>query len=490
MSGLSKLYSNSVIYAISSFIGKAIGFVMIPIYTRCLTPSDYGVIELMYRAADVASLVVAMGLGPAVTRFYFDYQEQKERNEVVSSGIIAILGFGAVLMVLISVFREQCSILLFGDTKLELLVQLAAISTLLDLAVIVPMAYVQAEQKSFYYAGVSLAKLMTGLAMNIWLVVCLRQGVIGVAYSAVISSLVSALLIFPMVVRRIGIRFSTEKTMEMFNYGLPMVPGQMAMFALSFSDRFILGRYAGTAELGTYSLGYKFGMLMNVLVAQPFFTAWVPYALSIAASRDCGRTYSDALRHFAAAAVGFALLISLMARDLVRLMADPAYISGYLVIAPICLGHVMRALANQIEIGILISKQTTFRLLTVGTSAILNVALNFALVPGYGAMGAAWAAGVSFTFFAVITYIVSNKLFSVSYDIWRVLGTVAVGVIIYAASTMVRIKSPALSIATNLGFLACFPIGLVVFGIWPRGEVRQISDAVTRLKQARVGAER
>lgn len=485
MQGLKRLYGNSVVYAMGSIAAKAIGFIMIPIYTRCLTPADYGTIELLYRATDVVTLVAAMGLAPAVMRFYFEYKDQRERNEVVSSGLIIMLLAGFLMAVIISLFRNEFSYLIFGHKSNGQLVQLALISMVLELVVMVPLSYVQAEQKPLLFTGISLGKLFVGLSMNIWLIVYLRMGVMGVAWSAAISGFVSTLVILPIVVKQTGIGFSSTKALEMYRYGLPLVPAQLGMFILSFSDRFILDRYTGVAEVGIYSLGYKFGMLISLLVSEPFLRAWLPYALSVAGEDIHKKVYSDTLRHFTIAAVGFTLVVSLMARDVIAIVAAPAFYTAYIVVPVIAFAHMIRSLAFQLEIGILVSKRTTYRIVTIGSAAAVDVGLCFLLIPRYGAMGAAWATAIAFAYMAFISYVVSNKLFPVTYQFKGVIGAVAVGVIIYYASTFIRLHNHVESIAVNTLFLLCYPLGLLLSGVWNFGDIGRLKTAFYRYRKER-----
>lgn len=476
MGDIRKLYSNSAVYAMGGILSKAIGFLMIPVYTRVLTPSDYGTIELMYRAMDVLSLAASMGVGHAVVRVYFDYQDKRDRGQVVSSGLISIFTAAFLMAALVGIFKTQSSLIIFGHPRHGALVQLAALSMLLDLTAVVPFAYIQAEQRSILYTSIGLAKLVVGLAMNIWLVVYLRMGVMGVAWSAVASNLLGVMVLAPIALRRTGLSFSLNKTRELWSYGVPLIPGQLAMFVLSFGDRFILSRYGGMAEVGLYSLGFKFGVMLTILLTQPFLTAWVPFAVSIAGDPDCKKTYSDILKQFTIIVVGFALLMSLAARELIHFMSAPAYWSACMVVPLICLSQVMRGLAYMLEIGTVISKRTGYRIPTVGLATVVNLGLDFLLVPRLGAMGAAWAAAVSFTLYAVSTYIVARRLYPISYRWWPIIATFLLGAGLFVVGETIHPHNMAVSAVVDTGLLIAFPAGLVATGIWPRENIDKIRD--------------
>ncbi|MDH4178863.1 MAG: oligosaccharide flippase family protein, partial [Armatimonadota bacterium] len=104
---ISSLMKHMFVYGGGILLGKATGFIMIPIYTRALTRADYGVLELLTRSAEVASIVLALGMSSAVLRFYFDHDDQRDRDLLVSSAFAfsVLLAVGATA--LLSVFAGK-----------------------------------------------------------------------------------------------------------------------------------------------------------------------------------------------------------------------------------------------------------------------------------------------------------------------------------------------------------------------------------------------
>jgi O-antigen/teichoic acid export membrane protein len=84
------LSKHAVTYGISTVLSRAIGFVMIPIYTRYLSPSDYGVLEILELAMNLLSIIVGVGLADAVARFFYLYETEEGKSEVVSSALILL----------------------------------------------------------------------------------------------------------------------------------------------------------------------------------------------------------------------------------------------------------------------------------------------------------------------------------------------------------------------------------------------------------------
>lgn len=167
-----------------------------------------------------------------------------------------------------------------------------------------------------------------------------------------------------------------------------------------------------------------------------------------------------------------------------RILAAPAFHTAYLVIPVIAFAHMTRSLAFQLEIGILVSKRTIYRVLTIGSSVVVDVGLCFVLIPRYGAMGAAWATAAAFTFLAVVSYIVSNRLFPVVYDFKSVIVTIVSGIGIYGVSTLVQIDNHIASILVNTLFLLAYPVVLLILGIWNIEDIDRVKSTLFQFKRS------
>lgn len=271
----------------------------------------------------------------------------------------------------------------------------------------------------------------------------------------------------------------------MFYYGLPMIPGQFTMFVLSFADRITLQRYSGVAQVGIYSLGYKFGMLISLLVAEPYLRAWTPYALAQTDRPGRDKSYSDSLRFFTIAAMALTLLLSLTSRTLISIMASKAFAAAYAVVPLIAMAHAVRAMGFQMELGILISKKTVYRILTGGVSAGVYVVLCILLVPKWGAAGAGWATLLSYIFFTVISYIVSQRLYPVVYDFKPVVGIMVLGTAIYLTSLLITTNARLLAIGWDLLLLISYPLLLTMFGLLHKKEVYYVKNRLLDLGRGR-----
>ena len=96
------LAKHSFLYGFGNLFNRVVAFLLLPVYTRFLTPHDYGIKELVGLSTDVIGILLATAISSAIYRFYFEYEDTKDRNEVISSAIITIGSFGLFAILLLS----------------------------------------------------------------------------------------------------------------------------------------------------------------------------------------------------------------------------------------------------------------------------------------------------------------------------------------------------------------------------------------------------
>ena len=127
---------------------------------------------------------------------------------------------------------------------------------------------------------------------------------------------------------------------KLLYFGLPLVPGTVANWMLTISDRYLLNWFSTAAEVGLYDIAYKFGMIINMILVMPFRTAWLPFVFSIQKREEANRIYSGALTYFLLIAAFLFLFISFFAREIIIIVSTSEYLPGVKAIPFIALAYV------------------------------------------------------------------------------------------------------------------------------------------------------
>lgn len=465
-----RLLKHTLIYGSGVWTGKLIGFVMIPVYTRVLTPSDYGVLELISRVTDIIALVLGMGLAAALIRFHADCSSDKERARVANTAIAFAGAVGLGAAIVLSMSSNAISALMFGSDKYALCVRLALIAMGMELCAVTPLALLRIHERSVLFAALGVGRLLAALSLNIYLVVFLRMGVLGLMISNLIGiSLVMAVLIV-VVGRTWRPRLDRSLLRAMLAYSLPLVPCSFAMFVLNFGDRFFLRACCGLSVLGVYSLGYKLCMVMPGLVMEPIGLAWSAVVFTLSGRDDAPQLYARYFRAFTFCVVFFGLWLSVISRDLIAVMADRSYWEAYRVVPVVMLGLCAWGASNVFETGILISKKTYFRTISHLSAAAVVAAAYLFLIPRFGQMGAAWATVAGFGAMAAGTWTFSQRLYRIPYDLRRGLLLIGIAAGLYATGRLIPGVGAAMIVPRTLVALA-LPVILYELGYFGQDDI-------------------
>ena len=399
---LKAIFKQAFTYLLGSMGIRAASFLMFPLYTHYLTPADYGVIELIELATQVVAVTVGfVCVGSAMTRIYYDFQDPKRQKEVISSCFFLVLVIGILAAGFGCLLAPRISLLLFHSHTYEQLLRFSLLAMMLSSANEIILVYQRIRERAGYFVVYSIVQLLLLVSLNIYFIAVLRLGAWGFVWSKLISTVFSFVFLCVAVMPQIGWHWRWEPTKRILQLVGPLIVGTISMFVIHFSDRFFLTRYSNLADIGAYSLAYKFGFLISYMVAEPFGRAW-DVRLFAFTSSEGWETHSARAGKYLSCMLFFAALgISLGGNQAIRIIA-PGFARGAMLVPLLCLAYAVRGIGDFFQAFLHINKRV--RLIgSINTiCGALNLLLNFLLIRQWGIMGAAaatlltWAAYAAF----------------------------------------------------------------------------------------------
>lgn len=460
-------------------LSKAVSFIMIPIYTKYLVPSDYGIIELLMMTIDIIAFFIGIGLSNSILRFYYDFDTEADRHRVISTGLIAglvmsVSGFG--LLMLADNFAAR---LVLGSAEYGHFFTILFFGMMFSSGIEIPLVYLRAQQKSLMFVAVNLARLILQLGLNIYFVVFLRKGVIGVLYASVISSVLISLYLMGRTFLETGIQFSTRILLQLLRFGYPLILDNIGAFVITYSDRYFLKEYSNLSEVGLYALGYKFGMMVMLLVIAPFQQYWSAEMFATARREGAQKIFRDIFTYANLLAICFCFALCVYIREIIQVMTQAAYWPAYRIVPLICLAYIFAGMYNFASAGIMIAKRTKLMALTTVVAMIISLSLNFTLVPKWGGFGAAIAViGAYFVRFFLTNYF-SQKLFPIPYEWRRLIIVLILAAALVAVGMSISLTSLVATLAIKTAILVFLPLVLYVTGWFNVREKEIIRKAIT-----------
>jgi O-antigen/teichoic acid export membrane protein len=465
---IKELLRHSAIYGLGSIVARIVGVLLLPLYTRYLSPSDYGLIETLVALSAVLTALVAQGMKSAFFRFYFDSAEPERRLLVVRTAFWYVLAASTSVSAIGIALAPQVSWILFGTHEHGRLVIAAFIGLWAALNYEQLTSLFRVEQRSSAYVVATLANVAITIAATVVLVVVLDKGPIGVLVGNFTGTLVvyGALLLYSR--RALGLQFDRALYRAMNRFGLPLVPSAVALWLTNFSDRFFLIKLTDAHEVGLYSIGVRIASAL-VLLLTAFRLAWPAFAYSIDDDREAERTYSFVLTYVVYVCCWIALALGLLAPWIVRLITTKPFYPAQNVVAPLAFGVAAFGAYVVVQIGTGRARQTRSNWLVTGAAAVVNVALNFALIPPYGRMGAAIATVAAYTLLFLGMAWWAHRVFPVAYQ-WRRVATLALA----SVGLTVLGKAMDVPLGVALALTAAFPVVLLLLGFYLPVERRRL----------------
>lgn len=458
-----KTAKSAIIYAVGVAINKLASFIMLPIYTRFLSPADYGTIELLVMTIDIVGFIVGVGLAESIFRFYFKYDDQASRRKVLTTSFILICLF-YFLAATAGYFSSDslAALVLEGRPQDSKAFKLIFAIFLLDPFQTVPMIFIRAQQKAKLFVIIATLRLVLQLSLNIYFIVFLNMGIFGILTSTLITVAVSGVLLSTYMIRLNGLGFGYGMAVQLLLYGAPLIISNLGNFIITFSDRYFLKAYANLSAVGVYSLGYKLGFLLSAIAVAPVFATWAPKRFEIAKTPTFQETNARVFFIFTLFISLTALSIAILSRDLFRIMSAPEFIEAYKIVPFIMLAYIFQAWGTFTNFGIYYSGNTRFMAYIGIISATVILALSFLLIPAYGPYGAATATLVTFFFRFLLTYVFAQRFYALDLPWGKASCIVGAACLIYSLSRTIELDNIVLSILVNSGLVIVFIGGLFI----------------------------
>lgn len=416
-------FKHAAIYGLATLLVQAGGFVLLPIYLRCLSRAEYGVLDVVGRLAEtLATLLLLGGFRQALFTFYQQAEDLAERRRVVASAFLLVL-FAAALGIVATFFASPwLNAWLFASTEApHWYLWLAVVGILLEPFCLLPLTLIQARVESATYVLVVVSQFLVRVGLCILLVRVFHWGVSGaLAATAFTGLLFGALLTGRELLH--GMAWPRlDRVWAMFRFALPLLPGGACFFVLHHGDRFFLLRHASAEEIGTYALGYKLGMIVKMVSLSPLLMVWSARMYAVARQPDAPRQFGLASTRILAAYLLAGVGLCLFAEPVVLILGGAEYLGAVPIVAPIVFACYLQSAATLMDAAFFIRGRTDQKFIVTLVATVAMLLLYAWLIPAYGALGAALATVGGFAVLAVTTLLTTQRIFFVEYEWPRLL---------------------------------------------------------------------
>lgn len=485
---LKKLLGQTAVYGVSTVLGRALNFLLVPFYTAVFLPEEYGIVSYLYTYVAFFNIIYLFGMETAYFRYGLKHGEEKAYQQAIT----VILLIASIFTVVLFGFSDQIAISLNIAGKADYIVMLALLMGV-DAIAAIPLARLRYLNKAKKFAIVRIVNIFVNIGLNLFFLVLsrdiyngdylngLRDIVLlyynpdfGIGY-VFLSNLLANILFFPMLWRSfaaIRLRWYSELAPKMLKYAGPLViVGSAGMFN-ELIDRILLmewlpeDRYpdkSNEAVVGIYSACYKLSIFIT-LVIQAFRFAAEPFFFNQSKEQDSRKTFADVLKWFTIFTGLMVVTISLFREPLGQLiLRNDAYREGLFIVPVLLMANAFLGMYYNLTVWYKLSDKTMMGGVISVIGALLTLGFNILLIPVLGYAGSALTTLIAYFAMAVISYLLGRKYYPIPYQIGRISAYLLLVSLISAVSYFSWFTTIGWGVAAVEGLLILIYIAVVYY---------------------------
>ena len=408
---MNKVIKNIPIYSIGNILPQITSFILLPIYTRYMSPDQYGIVTSMLLIQSIFVIIFTLCLDRSIYRLYWDYNED-QMVDFLSTISIALVALGTLFLILSFIFQNYVT-LIFTKIDFHPYFTYALLGSYVGLFSLIPMGYFMIRQEAGKYVILSVLRLITTIGFILYFVIFSNEAAAGYLKGQLYGSaiLVPVFLFILIKIVRWRFVFNHQMLKNGLMYSLPIIPGIVGAWVLDLSDRIFIERFFSLTDVGLYSMGYKLSAVVGIIMGS-ISMAYTPFFFETANTRsvkDSKNILGKFNYIYMLLAIITCFIILLFSYEFVYLLLDKEYQGALIFVPVIVTAYLFQQGGGLIGTYFKQSKKTKQEAIITLFVAGLNVFLNFLIVPKYGAMGAAYTTLISFATGFGISYLYSKK---------------------------------------------------------------------------------
>ncbi len=416
MNRYKKLTSDTLIFAISNFSSKVLVFLLLPLYTNCLTTTEYGVVDLINNITNVLFPILSLSIIEGLLRFAYD--KNVKRQDLLGIGIFSIITSVFVLII-------ATPFVYFTNNS---------ISRYWVYLILVYTGYSIATTLSYYLRGINNVRMVAfqgimqtviTVVLNLILLLDLKMGLSGYMSSLILSYFCTAIIVI--VISGVYKDFKELKLnhilfKKMLRYCIPMIPSKIAWWINNSADKYYIIAMTGIAQSGLYSVAHKIPSMLTV-ITEIFNQAWQISAIEIYTSEDekSNVFYSQVHQYYISFTMLGAAFLMLLSQILGNILFAKDYFTAWHFVPPLIVAAVFSSLSGFYHSIFRAAKMAKELCFTVVSGTVINLILNYVFIYNMGTIGAAYATLVGFIVEWIVSYIYAKKTVNLVIDTKKVI---------------------------------------------------------------------
>lgn len=416
MSKIKQLFGDTLVYGLSSVITRFINLLLLPLYTKILTPEDYGVLNIINTTFSLTWLIALMALDSAFYVYFHDKKDSQFRNSLIATWFWAQITISALFALSFFIFGGVFSKIFFGVDVYRPEFNLIALLLIVNLAPNIIWNWFRSLRRVRSTAIFTLIQSVLIIGLNILFIAFLRWGIKGFFWAQIIGGFVMS--IAALYILRNAIKpslFKRDLLKRMLHYSLPLIPTALAAWGLSSAGGYFVQAFKGKTEVGLYQTGVTISGIMAFVVSA-FTQAWGPFAISLKDEDGIKDFYAKIFIYYVSITGLLVTAVAIFTPEILQLITQPNYYGAHWVASILVFYPVLTGLNYVASIGMNIQKNMRqFALASVIGSAI-NIVLYIIGAKYLGKEGCALASVISNAGIVAYVFFAAQKIYYIPFN--------------------------------------------------------------------------
>ncbi|MFS4492801.1 lipopolysaccharide biosynthesis protein [Maribacter sp. 2308TA10-17] len=447
MNPLKKLFKQTAIYGLATVLPRMISFFLVRVHTDAMPPEIYGELAVIFAYFAMFNVVLAYGMETAFFRFY---SKSDDKEKVISTSLISILISTFLFMGLSLLFQDGMSSLLNIELKyFKYIIFILA----LDALVIVPFAWLRANERPMRYAIIKILNVVINFGLNIFFLIIL-PGIVEnnsnsifswmyksdfqISYIIIANLIASSVTLLLMLKPYVSSSYSFDKELwnRMMKYAIPVL---IAGVAFSINEVFnrimlmdLLPEAIASEQVGMYNACIKLALFMT-LFSTAFRMGIEPFFFNHAGTENPQKAYAQITNYFVV--LGSVILLAVVVfADILKILfvKNPAYWEAMTVVPIILLASFFLGIYHNLSVWYKVTDKTRYGALISVIGAAITIVVNYIFIPHIGYMASAIATVMAYGSMMVISYYLGKSRYPVPYNFRKILFYLGISILFSA----------------------------------------------------------
>jgi len=451
------IFTHTLVYSIGNFLSRGLNFILLPVYSHFIAPPDFGVYSVIISVVTIASTILNLGLPGIFVKNLSEVADAEQKRKFISNTISGISVLSLPFLLLVIFYSKQLSLIIIGDSQYNVEIILGVLSIYaLNYSYYFSVFYV-AEQNSKKYVLINSFAAIINFILNIILIVLLNSGINGIFISQILSSMFLIFLSGDVIKYFFRFEFDLKYLKPIMLSSLPLLLSGICTIAVELIDRFIVLKFLGEEQAGVYSFGYRIALIYNLFILS-FKSAWIPHYFNLKEidsekkAEHLGRVFTKLIFLSSIAILTILILTEIFFSVKINSFRffNPVYQPSREFIIYVMLGYFFSLIMAFYSIAPFEFNKTIHFFFADLIALMINLVLNFTLIPVIGVKGAAIATMIAFFSGAVYLSIYQHRKVKIRYELTKLLVILVISILAYIFISFYFNVFTALSLIASL----------------------------------------